>query len=124
MTRKAKDDCQSKEKERAEEERREHQVFDFEEEPEDTVDDPPIGKIPELVVNDDDLKEKPCLEKDSGNGSERDEDDTVIEDLADMDYINITKDSVGENGDIWSSINEALMDVSKSTSNKEEEQDQ
>ena len=123
MTRKAKDDCQSREKEKAEEEKREHQVFEFEEEPEDNV-DPPIGRILELVVNDDDLKEKPCLEKDSGNGSERDEDDTVIEDLVDMDYMNISKDSVGENSDIWSSINEALMDVSKSTSNKEEEHDE
>ena len=120
MTRKPKDDCPAKETGKAEGERREHQVFEFEEEPVDNV-DPPIGKILELVVTEDDLKEKPCLEKDSGNGSERDEDDTVIDD---MDYINITKDSVGESGDIWSSINEALMDVSKSTSNKEEEQDQ
>merc|ERR1719500_907960 len=64
------------------------------------------------------------MEKDSGNGSERDEDDAVIEGLADMDYMNITKDSAGENSDIWSSINEALLDVSKSASNKEEERDQ
>merc|ERR1712083_670261 len=119
MTRKTKDDSLSREKEK--EERLDHQVFEFEEEPEEKV-DPSMGKILELVVNDDDLKEKPCLEKDSGNGSERDEDDTVIADLGDIDYINITKDSSGENGDIWSSINEALLDVSKSASSKEEEQ--
>merc|ERR1719346_833903 len=96
MTRKPAVDNPLKEKEKEEEKRKKEQVFDFEEEPTVSV-DPPIGKILELVVDAEDLKENPCLEKDSGNGSERDDDDNVIEDLSDMDYMNLSKDSGGEN---------------------------
>jgi len=91
-------------------------VFNFEEDASEEEDvDPPLGKILELVIEDDDKKSKPCLEKDSGNGSERDEEDAVIEDLVDMDYMNAAKDSIETNGDIWDSINESLMDIGTDT---------
>jgi hypothetical protein len=86
-----------------------YKVFNFEEDQEEDM-APTMGKILELV--EDEGKEKPCVEQDSGNGSDRDEDDMT--DLTGLDYLNMSKDSVGINSDIWNSINEDLMGLSSS----------
>lgn len=89
-----------------------YKVFEFEEEKEVEI-DPSLGRILELVVDDED-ENKLREEKDSGNGSDREDDEAVnnATNLEDIDNMDSSKDSGGANSDIWNSI---LMDLDSDT---------